>query len=335
MAELDLSFIDTNWADDLPLQTIKSTYDPVEVDDIRDFVNKVLQRVRPGDCIKTLTLYAHGRPGRASVGTGRHERPSGMKLMSPRNAAIWRRELRRLRCKFCQPDGQFRLNACGAGAELDGARLLRMIAQELVCAKAVAPLGTISMFTEEGFVEAEYQEVQGGSPPESVPLPPPKPSQLDETSSAQSWKSGGESYAVMIGTGLAKFSFVAPHRIVDARLIPADFDRPKSDRWLAARRSLPVSSRLLAGIQRSFVNSEVSWRAFDLLSIQAYLQLAVMTARGKKTWAPPGSLLGGCRYYCPFIYDSTFVYKLTPTVARALLGQVSRYYRQHSRGGVR
>jgi hypothetical protein len=109
---------------------------PLRVDSTRDLVDKVLARLKEGDCIKTLNIYGHGSPGRISTGKGnappdktnRNAYIDGQGDAA--NDASWTPELTRLKGKFCK-NAVVNLYGCNVGADEAGAAKVWALAKLL------------------------------------------------------------------------------------------------------------------------------------------------------------------------------------------------------------
>lgn len=99
---------------------------PLRVESTKDMVDKIIGRLKEGDCIKTLNIYGHGAPGRIATGKG-----SVPPDKTNRNAYIdgtgdaangdsWKPELQRLKGKFCK-GASVNLYGCNVGADEEGA----------------------------------------------------------------------------------------------------------------------------------------------------------------------------------------------------------------------
>jgi hypothetical protein len=106
--------------------TAERVDNPLRTSSTKDMVDKILGRLKEGDCIKTLNIYGHGRPGRIATGKG-YSPPDksnrGSYIDGTGEAAnndSWEPELKRLKGKFCK-GATVNLYACNVGADDEGA----------------------------------------------------------------------------------------------------------------------------------------------------------------------------------------------------------------------
>jgi len=125
-----------------------------------DMVNKVLNRLRFCDCIKTLKLVGHGSPGNISVGDGQGW--ESCKHING-NRDEWEAPLSRLKGKFCK-NARILLVGCHVGACESGRQKLQELA-DFFWATIEAPTGnTYGNCTEESGSEHQIA-TPGGDPP--------------------------------------------------------------------------------------------------------------------------------------------------------------------------
>ncbi len=107
---------------------------PLRTSSTKDMVDKILGRLKEGDCIKELNIYGHGGPGR--IATGKGNSPPGDKNKDPYvdgdapNRSSWEPELKRLQGKFCK-GATVNLYGCYVGSGEQGASKLWELAKLL------------------------------------------------------------------------------------------------------------------------------------------------------------------------------------------------------------
>jgi hypothetical protein len=213
MSELGLKFVD-QFAD--PLDPALRAYGQGadRVESVRDFVNQVLSKLGPNDCIKKLTLIGHGSPGNIGVGSGKKVARSGNDSLDLNNIARWEPQIRRLRCRFCKPDGEFELIGCNTGAGLAGARLLRLIVNFIRCCRAKAPVEPVTPLTESEV--NQIVEAIGEGEGESAKLPEPIEAEHLKTAALLIGPK-----TLIGGSNLASLACYDPAAILGARFLPA------------------------------------------------------------------------------------------------------------------
>lgn len=134
----------------------------------QDMVDKVLNKLGKGDCIKTLTLIGHGSPGNISVGDGQGW--EACKHIN-NNRDEWEDLLSKLKGRFCK-GGRLILFGCHVGACEKGRDKLQELA-DFCGVTTEAPTGEVyGDCTEEA--GSEHQIATPGGP-----KPPHKPSPSD------------------------------------------------------------------------------------------------------------------------------------------------------------
>jgi hypothetical protein len=119
----------------------------IDVSSVDDMVTQILDSLREGDCINTLTIIGHGSPGSISVGdgTGRVEgRYIGGATLDPGSPAYNPEMvtlLGRLTPRFCE-DGQAVLRGCNVGNGDLGEMFVQRLA-DLWGVRVRAHIGTI------------------------------------------------------------------------------------------------------------------------------------------------------------------------------------------------
>lgn len=98
---------------------------PIRVTGKADMVDKVLNKLGEGDCIKSLTLVGHGAPGDISTGSG--TKSESCKYVNG-NRAEWEPVLKKLKGKFCA-GAKLTLWGCNVGACSKGASKLHELAK--------------------------------------------------------------------------------------------------------------------------------------------------------------------------------------------------------------
>jgi hypothetical protein len=102
---------------------------PIRHSSTKDMVDKILGRLKEGDCIKTLNIYGHGRQGRIATGKGNSAPGAGNRGQyidgsgADGNTTSWEPELKRLKGKFCK-GATVNLYGCNVGAGEEGASKL-------------------------------------------------------------------------------------------------------------------------------------------------------------------------------------------------------------------
>lgn len=131
-----------------------------------DMVNKVLGKLGPCDCIKTLKLVGHGSPGNISVGDGQGW--ESCKHING-NRDEWETPLSKLKGKFCK-NAKILLVGCNVGACDAGAEKLQELA-DFFGVTVEAPTGkTYSNCTEEAG-SVHQIATPGGETPACKPSP--------------------------------------------------------------------------------------------------------------------------------------------------------------------
>jgi hypothetical protein len=308
MAELDLKFVDEN-ADALDPALRAFGQGADRVSSVRDFVDQVLARLGPKDCIKKLELIGHGSPGNIGVGSGRSVARTGNQSLDLNNIAQWEPQIRRLRCRFCKPDGEFDLIECNTGAGIAGARLLRLIVNFIRCCRAKAPVEPVTPLSESQV--DQIVEAIGEGEDEHARLPTPiEPKQLKTTSMRPDF--GRKT--LIGGTELASMNFYDPSAIVGARFIAASGSSVKR----SARKA--IGSAAVSAIVNSLRKPAVAVAPVALYAVEGYLQLQVRITQGRSLWLPRGAVVGGFGCYSPFANDTTFLYSLKPSAQKHLAG---------------
>jgi hypothetical protein len=106
--------------------TAEHVDNPLRISSTKDMVDKILGRLKEGDCIKTLNIYGHGRAGRIATGKGyapADKSNRGSYIDGTGDAAnndSWEPELKRLKGKFCK-GATVNLYGCNVGADEEGA----------------------------------------------------------------------------------------------------------------------------------------------------------------------------------------------------------------------
>jgi len=99
---------------------------PIRTSSTKDMVDRILGRLKEGDCIKELNIYGHGGPGRIATGKGTSQPGPNTKDQyidgtgAVSNTASWEPELRQLKGKFCK-DATVNLYGCFVGSGEEGA----------------------------------------------------------------------------------------------------------------------------------------------------------------------------------------------------------------------
>jgi len=138
---------------------------PIRATSKKDMVDKILARLRPGDCIRRLRIIGHGAPGIVGVGDGQ-----GWVACRHINGgeAEYGPELQRLKGKFC-PGATVMLEGCDTGAEQAGADKLHALAQFLGV--------TVEAYTGKVWGDGSTEKgtkVQRATPEGPKPAPIPK-----------------------------------------------------------------------------------------------------------------------------------------------------------------
>ena len=312
MADIELKFVDQH-ADGLDPALRAFGQGADRVSSVKDFVNQVLSRVGTNDCIKKLTLIGHGSPGNIGVGSGRRVARTGNNSLGLGNIAQWEPEIRRLRCKFCRPDGEFELIGCNTGAGLAGARLLRLLVNFIRCCKATAPPEPVTPLTRSNI--NQIVEAIGEGEEESARLPEPIEAEHLKTVSMRAQLGPKTLFG---GTDLASLTLYDASKITGVRFIPVS--------GLGARRTAAHEdgSSLVSAIKRSLKGAEVALAPLALYAVEGYLQLRIQLSPKRSSWLPPGALVGGCALYSPLGDDTTFLYLLRPGAQKMLARLASR-----------
>jgi len=305
MAEKELKFVD-QFADALDPALRGFGQGADRVTSVKDFVDQVLSKLGPNDCIKSLTLIGHGSPGSIGVGCGKRV-TGGNNALNLTNVDLWRPQINRLRCRFCQPEGDFTLLGCNTGAGLAGARLLRLIVNFIRCCRAKAPVEPVTPLTSSEV--DQIVEAIGEGEEEMARLPEPIEAVQLKTVSLRP-RIGPKS--LVGGRSLASLGFYDPSRIIGARYFPVSSSK--------SGRGSPrtVEPALVSAIARSLRRAEVAMAPVALYAVEGYLQLRVQVSPARSSWLPPGALVGGFARYSPLGDDTTFLYALQPSLQRRL-----------------
>jgi hypothetical protein len=305
MAQIELKFVD-QFADSLDLALRTFGQGASRVSSVKDFVDQVLGQLRRNDCIKSLTLIGHGSPGSINVGRGKRGGAGGRQALSIKNIALWEPELRRLRCRFCRPEGEFVLIGCNTGAGLEGSRLLRLIVNFIRCCRARAPVEPVSVITTSEI--DQIVEAIGEGEGELAPLPEPIEAKHLKTVSLRPQLGRDTLFG---GRAMASSQRYDPAAIVGARLIPIS----PSGKLAASKNTRPALTRAIA---RSLRRAEAALAPVALYRVDAYLQLRVRISPKRTTWLATGALVGGCAFYSSFGDDTTVLYRLSRNAQRGL-----------------
>lgn len=173
---VDIDVVDATEGDGFIDGMADLTENPIRVNGKRDMVDKILARLKPGECIRRLSIHGHGNEGNISIGGGRTlqycKRING-------HRAEWEPELSRLKGKFC-PDAVLILNGCNVGAGQSGADKLAEVADVLgVTVRAPTSKKTVwslwffgwhywGPYYEDG---NKWQEARPGVHPDPIPRP--------------------------------------------------------------------------------------------------------------------------------------------------------------------
>jgi len=307
MGEVELNFVDSMWADDTKLTAAKNVHSATDVNSVRDLVDNILKGLPPGDCIKSVNYFGHGSPGYINVGGGRYENQNAnaTKNISMHNRDVWESQFARLKCLFCPDKGTFNFWACGAGADLAGARLLHLIMEQIQCAVVSAPIGPTS-FLKMG-------ETQRAIPGESR-FPDPKPNQLGNP---DRWPPYVPSIAggptVFGGTGWSELIAVSASDVLAARYAPV------LNGAFPEHEGESLTPDPMACLRCALEEPRLAELSYDLLSVGGTLRLQIATDGGPQ-WLPPGAILGGGALYAPFGADTSVVYILPRSLQRVLNG---------------
>lgn len=285
-----------------------------EAKSVKDLVDKILNDLKPGDCIKKLVIVGHGCPGNISVGNGQ-DGTDPKKEIDGNNEADWGPELDRLSCRFCK-DGVVYLRGCNVGAESEGAEKLFKIAQHLKCAKVQAPTGVCNALYTKG----EDQTVNPGdkTPPNSLPNPDKKKKKK---------KGMGEKTAISAGLDRENLIHFEPKQIVAARYLPRILGQDFSVEMIETH-GVDLPDDLVAMLSKGFEDAVPQWLPEHAFSIDGYLQLRILLGyeiqqrvsqiQQPPGWVPPGALVGGITYYSVLRGDTTLTYILPEDVALEL-----------------
>jgi Domain of unknown function (DUF4347) len=273
-----------------------------EAASVKELVDAVLADLKPGDCIKSLTIVGHGAPGTISVGNGQSG-TDPTKEIDGNNENVWGPELDRLRCRFCK-DGYVYLRGCNVGAEQAGIDKLEKIARHLVCAIVQAPTGVCNPIWTTG----EDQTFTPGKP---------KPGPLANPDTKKKKKKGaGERVPVVAGTSPEELIQFEPKAITAGRYLPRVLGRRFDLEWLS-ELGVEVPAPVLQQLVRGLSAAVPQWLPKSAFSMTGYLQLEVKRGN-ERTWVPPGALLGGGAYYSALREDTSVAYAFPTPVARQL-----------------
>ncbi len=122
-------------------ENAKRLKDPIRATSKKDMVDKILNKLKPGECIQKLTIVGHGTKGAIMVGSAQGPWQKCKYINTThQDADDWKKELERLKGKFCK-GAKVVLFGCKVGGGQEGADKLYEIAKFLDVV-VEAPTGT-------------------------------------------------------------------------------------------------------------------------------------------------------------------------------------------------
>ena len=159
MAEpVDMSFVTT----DVLGGTFLQWADPFS--DVKDLVDKVLAKLKPGQCLRRLVIAGHGADHTTGFfvfdpDTTGIETIDGSVKKEPLGPNI-EEQLARLRAVFC-PDGIIELRVCQMGVGENGDRAITRI-RDITGVAVTAPCGSISSLAAIGGLATDWKTIKPG-----------------------------------------------------------------------------------------------------------------------------------------------------------------------------
>ena len=274
---------------------------------VKDFVDEVDAKTKPGDCIKSILLCGHGDSGDFSVGNG-ISGTDPAKEITLKNENVWGPLLDRLTCRFCK-GGSITLQGCEVGSGSDGAQLLFRIKERLKCATVFAPTIPVKPFTvvdkDEWQVVTPYTEKP--PKPKAVPAPVPKKKK-------KGWFSAAK---IVAGETMETLAHFDGKEIVAARYLPRILGRLFSAELLDGPLAFPIGRKLLQLISAGLDASQPEDLSAASYLANGYIQFCVRQGE-QKLWLPPGFLMGSCCLYSPLRTNTTVMYALGKNAGRAM-----------------
>jgi hypothetical protein len=274
---------------------------------VKDFIDEVDAKTKPGDCIKSILLCGHGDSGDFSVGNG----ISGTdpeKEITLKNENIWGPLLDRLTCRFCS-GGSITLQGCEVGSGPNGALLLFRIKQRLKCATVFAPVIEVRPYTVVDKDDWQVVTPYTAKPPK--PKTPPAPVVKKKK---KGWFSAAK---IVAGETMETLAHFDGKEIVAVRYLPRILGHPFSAELLAGPQAFPIGRKLLHLISSGLDAAQPEDLSAASYLANGYIQFCVRQG-GQKHWQPPGFLMGSCRLYSPLRTNTTVAYSLGKHASRAM-----------------
>lgn len=275
----------------------------VDVASVKDMVDHILSNLGEGECIKEITLIAHGAPGNISVGNGDEGSERG-KEISANDPSEWRSDLLKLRCKFCK-DSTVYLRGCNVGADDAGARLLQMLNETFQCAgKVQAPTG----LCYPDRVEGDTQEAVRGATSKPKAMPAPKKKK------AKKKKNQGSKTMMFAGTRNSAPVFFDPIDILDMRYFPRIVGQEFSPELAIPEHTTALPRPLIAAFRSALGACGQIDGANAGLKSSGLLQISV-SQDGEARVLPAWTVYGGGQYVAPLGGETSILFELEDPLA--------------------